>query len=120
MPAVEEEDATERLKSNSGSSPLGMVQRYIILFRFTDQGIRSVKDTTRRVDAARSEAEKIGCKFTVYWTFGEYDTIGILEAPSDEAAMEFNLKLGSLGNVRTTTLRAFTEEEITKVINKLG
>lgn len=97
-----------------------MVQRYIILFRFTDQGIRNVKDTTRRVDAARSEAEKIGGKFTVYWTFGEYDTIGILEAPNDEAAMEFGLKLGSLGNVKTNTLKAFTEEEIAKIVNKLG
>lgn len=97
-----------------------MVQHYIILFRFTDQGIRNVKDTRRRVDAARSEAEKIGGKFKVYWTFGEYDTIGILEAPNDEAAMQFNLKLGSLGNVRTNTLRAFTEEEIKKVVNRLS
>ena len=97
-----------------------MVQRYIILFRFTDQGIRNVKDTTRRVDAARSEAEKIGGKFTVYWTFGEYDTIGILETPNDEAAMEFSLKLGSLGNIRTSTLKAFTEEEIARVLDKIG
>jgi uncharacterized protein with GYD domain len=88
--------------------------------RFTDQGIRNVKDTTRRADAEKSEAEKIGGKFTVYWTFGKYDGIGILEAPNDEAAMEFGLRVGSLGNVRTTTLKAFTEEEIAKVINRLG
>jgi uncharacterized protein with GYD domain len=97
-----------------------MVQRYIILFRWTDQGIRNVKDTTRRAEAARSEAEKIGCRFTTYWTFGEYDGIAILEAPNDEAAMEFELKVGSLGNIRTTTLRAFTEEEIARVVDKLG
>ncbi len=97
-----------------------MVQHYIILIRFTDQGIRNIKDTTRRADAARSEAEKIGGKFTVYWTFGEYDGVGILEAPNDEAAMEFELRVGSLGNVRTTTLRTFTEEEIARVVNKLG
>ena len=97
-----------------------MVQHYIILIRFTDQGIRNIKDTSRRADAARSEAERIGGKFTVYWTFGKYDGIGILEAPNDEAAMEFELKVGSLGNIRTTTLKAFTEEEIAKVVDKLG
>jgi uncharacterized protein with GYD domain len=97
-----------------------MAQRYIVLFRWTDQGIRNIKDTTRRADAARNEAEKIGCKLTVYWTFGEYDGIAILEAPNDEAAMEFELKVGSLGNIRTTTLRAFTEEEIARVVDKLG
>ena len=97
-----------------------MVQHYIILIRFTDQGIRNIKDTTRRADAAKSEAERIGGKFTVYWTFGKYDGIGILEAPNDEAAMEFGLRIGSLGNIRTTTLNAFTEEEIARVIDKLG
>ena len=97
-----------------------MAQHYIILIRFTDQGIRNIKDTTRRAETAKSEAERIGGKFTVYWTFGKYDGIGILEAPNDDAAMEFELKVGSLGNVRTSTLRAFTEEEIARVIDKLG
>ncbi len=97
-----------------------MAQHYIMLIRWTEQGIRDFKDTTRRADSAKSEAERIGGKFTIYWTFGKYDAIGILEAPNDEAAMEFGLRVGSLGNVRTTTLRAFTEEEIAKVINKLG
>jgi uncharacterized protein with GYD domain len=98
-----------------------MAQHYIILIRFTDQGIRNVKDTTRRADTIRGEAERMGCKFaTYYWTLGEYDAIGILEAPTDEAAMEFGLKAGSLGNIRTTTLRAFTEEEVAKVTDKLG
>jgi uncharacterized protein with GYD domain len=82
--------------------------------------MRNAKDTTRRVEAAESEAERTGSKLTVYWTFGEYDMVCILEAPNDEAAMEFGLKVGSLGNVRTTTLRAFTEEEIARVVNKLG
>ena len=97
-----------------------MVQHYIILARFTDQGIRNIKDTTRRADAAKSEAEKIGGKFTIYWTFGKYDGIGILEAPNDEAAMEFELRVGGLGSIRTTTLKAFTEEEIARVVDKLG
>jgi uncharacterized protein with GYD domain len=115
------EYATEKVKYNGGLLLEHMAQHYIILIRFTDQGIRNVKDTTRRADAIRTEAEKMGCKFTTYyWTFGEYDAIGILEAPNDEAAMEFGLKAGSLGNIRTTTLRAFTEEEMAKVTNKLG
>jgi uncharacterized protein with GYD domain len=97
-----------------------MVQQYIMLLRWTDQGIRNIKDTTRRADSAKREAERIGGKLTLYWTFGEYDLVCILEAPNDEAAMEFELKVGSFGNVRTTTLRAFTPEEIAKVINKLS
>ena len=97
-----------------------MAQHYIMLIRFTDQGIKNIKDTTRRADAARSEAERIGGKFTVYWTFGKYDGVGILEAPHVEAAMEFGIRVGSLGNIRTTTLKAFTEEEIARVVGKLG
>jgi uncharacterized protein with GYD domain len=73
-----------------------MAQHYIMLIRFTDQGIKNIKDTTRRAD------------------------VGILEAPNDEAAMEFGLRVGSLGNIRTTTLKAFTEEEIARVVGKLG
>jgi uncharacterized protein with GYD domain len=91
-----------------------------MLLRWTEQGIRNIKDTTGRANATKSEAERIGGKPMVFWTFGEYDMVCILEAPNDEAAMEFGLKVGSLGNVRTTTLRAFTEEEIARVVNKLG
>ncbi len=97
-----------------------MAQHYIVLMRFTDQGIRNVKDTIGRAEAEKSEAEKLGCKFTVYWTLGKYDGIGILEAPNDDAAMEFGLRVGRLGNTRTTTLKAFTEEEIAKIVNKLA
>jgi uncharacterized protein with GYD domain len=93
-----------------------MVQHYIILARLTDQGIRNIKDTTKRADAAKSEAERIGGKFTIYWTFGKYDGV----APNDEAAMEFELRVGSLGSIRTTTLKAFSEEEIARVVDKLG
>jgi uncharacterized protein with GYD domain len=114
------EDTTEKVKFSSRLFLWYMVQHYIILARFTDQGIRNIKDTTRRADAAKSEAERIGGKFTIYWTFGKYDGVGILEAPNDEAAMEFELRVGSLGSIRTTTLKAFTEEEIARVVDKLG
>jgi uncharacterized protein with GYD domain len=114
------EDTTEKIKFRIMSFLQYMVQHYIMLMRFTDQGIRNAKDTTRRADAVRSEAERIGGNITVYWTFGKYDGVGILEAPNDEAAMEFGLRVGSLGNVRTTTLKAFTEEEVARVVDKLG
>jgi uncharacterized protein with GYD domain len=65
-----------------------MAERYIILMRWTEQGIRNFRDTIKHAEAARSEGEKIGGKFTSYWTFGKYDGIGILEAPNDEAAMD--------------------------------
>lgn len=68
----------------------------------------------------KSEAEKIGGKFNVCWTFGKCNAIGILEAPSNNEAMELELKLGSLGNVRTTTVRAFIEEEIASIVGKMS
>lgn len=74
----------------------------------------------KRAKAAKSDTEKIGGKFTLYWIFGKYDGIGILEAPNEEASMQFELEVGSLGNIRTTKLRAFTEEEIVSVIDKLS
>jgi uncharacterized protein with GYD domain len=69
---------------------------------------------------SKTEAEKIGGKFTSFWTFGKDDAIVILEALNEEAAMQFGLKVGSLRNIRTTTLRSATEEEIANVIDKLS
>lgn len=74
----------------------------------------------KRAKAAKSDTEKIGGKFTSFWTFGKYDAIVILEAPNEEATMQFELKVGSLGNIRTTKLRGFIEEEIVSVIDKLS
>jgi uncharacterized protein with GYD domain len=76
----------------------------MILMQWTEQGIINFKDTMKRAKAAKSDTEKIAGKFTLYWIFGKYDGIGILEAPNEEAAMQFGLKVGSLGNIRTTTL----------------
>jgi uncharacterized protein with GYD domain len=116
------EDAIKKVKSSAIGcfSSIYGAALYHFLIQFTDQGIRNIKDATRRADIAKGEAEKIGSKFTVYWTFGKYDGIGILEAPNDEAAMEFGLRVGSLGDVRTTTLKTFTKEEIGRVISKLS
>jgi len=93
--------------------------RYVVLINWTDQGVRNVKDTAKRAEAARKMLEKLGGKLEVYYTLGEYDLVGVAEAPSDEAQMQFLLQLGMLGNVRTKTLKAWTESEAAKIAAKL-
>jgi uncharacterized protein with GYD domain len=90
--------------------------QYILLDKLTDQGRKDAKGIPSRIRAAQKEAEKLGCKVTFYITFGEYDTVGLLEAPNDEAALAFVANLAGLGNVRTSTLKAFTVEEAEKII----
>jgi uncharacterized protein with GYD domain len=93
---------------------------YICLLQFTDQGIRNIKDTTKRAEAATAEAEKMGAKITqAFWTMGAYDLILVLEAPDDETASAFAARLGSLGNVKTQTMRAFGRQEIEKILAKI-
>lgn len=94
---------------------------YVSLLNWTEQGIRSVKDTLERADRAAEVAEKHGARFQqLYWTVGPYDLVGIIEAPDDEAATAFLLEVGSAGNVRTTTLRAYDREEMRGIIERLG
>ncbi len=93
---------------------------YITLYRFTDQGIRDVRNSPARIAAARQAAEKAGGKVKgVYVTMGGYDLVAISEAPSDEMAAAFVLAQGSLGNVTTQTMRAFTEDEFGKIVENL-
>ncbi len=93
---------------------------YIVLGQFTEQGIRKVKDTSKRADAAKVLAKKLGAKvLDLYWTIGRYDVALILEAPDDETMVAFGLSSGKLGNVRTETLRAFTQSEINKILSRL-
>jgi uncharacterized protein with GYD domain len=92
---------------------------FISLANFTEQGIRNVKDSPDRYETFRAMAEKVGVKVKgFYYTMGRYDMVLISEG-SDEAAMTALLKLGSLGNVRTVTLRSFSVEEMRKMIGKL-
>ncbi len=94
---------------------------YVSLLNWTEQGIRNVKDTLERADRAAEVAEKHGARFQqLYWTVGPYDLVGIIEAPDDEAATAFLLEVGSAGNVRTTTLRAYDREEMRGIIERLG
>jgi len=96
---------------------------YIILFNFTTQGIRNIKDLKKRAEAFKSAVEKAGGKFVsdsfLYLTFGKYDTVAIIEAPNDEAIMPAILSTASLGNVRAETLKAFTLDEAAKIIEKV-
>ena len=93
---------------------------YIILWNWTEQGIRNVKDAPARVASARAAAEKLGGKLTIYYTIGTYDTVGVAEFQNDETLANFLLSLGKLGNVRSTSLRAFSESEAAAVIAKLS
>ncbi|MFQ6019008.1 MAG: GYD domain-containing protein [Kiloniellaceae bacterium] len=93
---------------------------YILLANYTEQGIKNVKDSPKRLDAARDLARTCGAELTdFYLTMGAYDIVATVEAPNDEAVARFVVTLGSLGNVRTTTLKAFTEQEFRDVIQSL-
>jgi uncharacterized protein with GYD domain len=93
---------------------------YITLANWTDQGIRNIKESPQRLDAARKAVEAAGGKWLgFYMTMGRYDMVVILEAPSDEVASTVLLAIGSGGNVRTETLRAFPEDQYRVIIAKL-
>ena len=93
---------------------------YVGLISFTDQGIRNVRDTVKRGDAAIAEAEKMGMKIVEeFWTMGAYDAIVVFEAPNDETMSAFMLKIGSLGNVKSHTLRAFRRSEMEEILAKI-
>jgi uncharacterized protein with GYD domain len=93
---------------------------YVLLLNFTDQGIRNVKDTAKRAEAFKKIADKAGAKVKeVYWTLGQYDGVLIFEAPEDATATALGLSLGSLGYVQTQTLRAFSAEEIGRILTNM-
>ena len=86
----------------------------------TDQGVKTIKDAPARIEAAIKAAEKMGGKVTGFYAVtGEYDYVAIGEFPSDEVATTLALATSSLGNARTTTLRAFTKEEFAAMVKKL-
>ena len=93
---------------------------YVALIQFTEQGIRNIKDTVKRADAAAAEAEKMDIKIVEeFWTMGAYDVVLVVEAPNDETISAFMLKIGSLGNVKSHTLHAFRREEMEGILAKI-
>ena len=90
---------------------------FVTLIRYTQQGIAKIKESPARLDAAKKAAEKLGGKLhSWYLTMGQYDAVMICEFPNDEAAAQFSLYVGALGNVTTETLRAFTEGEFRNIL----
>jgi uncharacterized protein with GYD domain len=97
------------------------LSHYILLINWTEQGISKIKESSDRYNSFKASLEKAGGKLVGgYYTFGEYDVVIIIEAPNDEAVMTLMLKVGSAGNVRTKTLRAFVADEGTKIIRDLS
>ena len=94
---------------------------YVILWNWTDQGIRAVKDWPKRLASFKTELEKVGGKLIAeYYIMGQYDSIVIVEAPSDETIMSIVLSDASKGNFRSVTLKAFPISEASKMIEKIS
>lgn len=95
--------------------------RYITLINWTEQGIKNFKQSGERADQAGALAEKMGGKMTgIWWTVGPYDLVATAEFPDDATGTAYLLQLGSLGNVRTTTLRAWDRSEFAGIVDKTG
>jgi len=93
---------------------------YIVLASFTEQGIRAVKDTVKRSEAFRTLAKQHGVTLKdIYWTLGSYDIVSIMEASDDTAVTSLGLALGAAGNVRTQTMRAFSADDMGKILAKV-
>ncbi len=96
------------------------MSHYIMLMKLTEQGAKTIKDAPARVEAAFKAGEALGGKVLgFYLTMGEYDYVAVIEGPTDENMAVFLLSLGSLGNVKTTTLKAFTLEEFAGIAKRL-
>src|ERR1700751_2276535 len=92
---------------------------YISLVQFTDKGIQAAKETTQRVADWAAKVQSMGLRVKqMYWTLGQYDQVGVFEAPDDETAASVLLAADLLGNIRTQTLRAFTASEMDKILAK--
>ena len=93
---------------------------YIWLVKWTDQGIRNVKETTKRAKSFREVAEKAGVKAReILWTMGRYDLVLVVDAPNDETMSRLTLGLGMMGNAKTETLKAFSAQEMDQILKGL-
>jgi uncharacterized protein with GYD domain len=93
---------------------------YITTMQFTEQGIKAVRDTCERAAAFKATAKKMGVKVSgIYWMLGAFDGVIVCEAPDEETATAALLHLGTLGNIRTQTVRAFDAAEMQKVLAQL-
>jgi uncharacterized protein with GYD domain len=94
---------------------------YVALLSWTQDGVAKFKDTVDRYEQAKEAMGPLGVSFKdIYWTLGAYDIVSVVEAPDDETLTAAVLSLGAQGNVRTTTMRAFSADEMRAVIQKAG
>ena len=99
----------------------GSVPKYVTLYNWTDQGVKSAKDTVNRYQAAKQLVESRGGKIeTILWTVGPYDLVTVADFPDDETGTAVALQLASTGNLRSTTMRAFDEGEMKGIIAKMS
>jgi uncharacterized protein with GYD domain len=95
--------------------------KYISLINWTDQGIRNAKETVNRSNVARKAFQDAGGQLIdVYWTLGQYDIIVIFDVPDDETAFRVMLNLGKQGNIRTSTMKAIGEQDMTKILQGIA
>ena len=95
--------------------------KYVTLYNWTDQGVVNVKDTVNRYQAAKQLVESKGGKIeTILWTVGPYDLVVVADFPDDETGTAVALQLAATGNLRSTTMRAFNEGEMTGIIEKMS
>ena len=93
---------------------------YVVLAKFTDQGIRNAKDSPKRAEAFKQMADTFGATVKdLFWTQGRYDIVTIVEAPDEISATALNLSISALGNVRIESLRAFSAAEMMTIVNKI-
>jgi uncharacterized protein with GYD domain len=93
---------------------------YIVLGSFTDQGIRNVKKTTKRAKGVRDAAKKLGASVkSQYWTLGAYDVVTVVDAPDDESIAALLFSIGSLGNVRTQSLKALEADQVEQILGRI-
>ena len=94
---------------------------YISFLKYTQQGAQNIKDSPKRLDAARKAYQAAGAKLKeFYLVMGRYDAVVIAEAPDEATVAKLALALGALGNIRTETMRAFTEDEYRKIVTSLS
>jgi uncharacterized protein with GYD domain len=93
---------------------------YIMLANWTDQGVRAVKESPRRLDMAKKALKDMGGEFKSFFlTMGDYDMVAVYEASDDAVAARFTMQLGMIGNIRTRTLKAFPEAAFREIVASL-
>ncbi len=96
------------------------MSNYVVLVRFTDQGMQNIKDGPARLEAARKSYEAVGAKIlNFYLTMGSYDAVAVIEAPDDQTMARLSLEVGSGGTSRSETLRAFSEDDFRSIVAAL-